>query len=41
MGGNFMPLKFKYQKKEEIPAEHLSFYAERDGGWQLDADGVA
>lgn len=36
-----MALKFKYPKKEEIPAEHLSLYAERDGGWQLDADGVA
>ncbi len=36
-----MPLKFKYQKKEEIPAEHLAFYAERDGAWQLDADGAA
>ncbi len=36
-----MPLKFKYQKKEEIPAEHLPFYAERDGAWQLDGDGVA
>ncbi len=36
-----MTLKFKYQKKEEIPAEHLAFYAERDGAWQLDGDGVA
>ncbi len=36
-----MPLKFKYQKREEIPAELLAHYAERDGAWQLDADGVA
>ena len=26
-----MALKFKYKAKEEIPAEHLSFYVERDG----------
>ncbi len=36
-----MALKFKYKSKEEIPAEHLPFYAEREGVWQLDADGVA
>ena len=35
-----MPLKFKYQTKQEIPAEHQSFYVERDGAWTLDADGV-
>ena len=35
-----MPLKFKYATKQEIPAEHQSFYVERDGAWLLDADGV-
>jgi len=35
-----MPLKFKYATKQEIPAEHQSFYVERDGSWTLDADGV-
>ncbi len=35
-----MPLKFKYQTKQEIPAEHQPFYVERDGAWTLDADGV-
>ena len=35
-----MALKFKYPKREEIPAEHLPFYAEREGAWQLDIDGV-
>lgn len=33
-----MALKFK--TKEEIPAEHLPLYAEREGGWVLDVDGV-
>jgi len=28
-------------QKEEVPAEHLAFYAERDGAWQLDAEGAA
>ena len=36
-----MALKFKYQAKAEIPAEHQPFYAERDGAWVLDADGAA
>lgn len=36
-----MALKFKYQKREEIPAELVSHYAERDGVWQLEGDGVA
>ncbi|MGZ4971387.1 MAG: hypothetical protein ACXWDN_01400 [Limisphaerales bacterium] len=36
-----MALKFKYQKREEIPAELLGHYAERDDAWQLDTDGVA
>ncbi len=35
-----MPLKFKYKAKEEIPAEHLSFYVERDGVFVLDAEGA-
>jgi hypothetical protein len=35
-----MPLKYKYTNKQEIPAEHQSFYVERDGAWLLDADGV-
>jgi len=36
-----MALKYKYESKEKIPAEHLSLYAEREGVWQLDVDGVA
>ena len=35
-----MTLKFKYASKEQVPAEHASFYVERDGAWMLDADGV-
>jgi hypothetical protein len=35
-----MALKFKYKSKEEIPAEHLPFYAEREGAWLLDVDGA-
>ena len=35
-----MALKFKFKTKEEIPAEHLSLYAEREGGWVLDVDGA-
>ena len=35
-----MALKYKYATKQEIPAEHQSFYVERDGAWTLDADGV-
>ena len=35
-----MALKFKYATKQEIPAEHQSFYVESDGAWTLDADGV-
>ncbi len=35
-----MPLKYKYTNQQEIPAEHQSFYVERDGAWLLDADGV-
>ena len=40
MKKNVMALKFKYRTKEEIPTEHLAFYAERDGAWQLDAEGA-
>ena len=35
-----MALKFKFKTKDEIPAEHLPLYAERDGGWVLDAEGA-
>ena len=35
-----MALKFKYSSKTEIPPEHLSLYAERDGAFVLDAEGV-
>ncbi|MSU64253.1 MAG: hypothetical protein EXS31_17995 [Pedosphaera sp.] len=35
-----MALKFKLKTKEEISAEHLSHYAERDGGWVLRVDGT-
>ncbi len=36
-----MALKFKYKSKYEVPAELASLYAEREGTWQLDVDGVA
>ena len=35
-----MPLKFKYDSKDQVPAEQMPFYAERDGAWILDVDGV-
>jgi hypothetical protein len=35
-----MPLKYKFKTKDEIPAEHLPLYAERDGAWVLDVDGA-
>ena len=35
-----MSLKFKYTKREEIPAEQVALYVERDGAFILDADGV-
>ena len=35
-----MALKFKFKSKDEVPAEHLSLYAERDGAWCLDVDGA-
>jgi ABC-type phosphate transport system auxiliary subunit len=36
-----MALKFKYNSKDEIPTELMALYAEREGAWQLDVDGVA
>ena len=36
-----MALKFKFKTKEEIPAEYQALYAEREGEWVLDCDGVA
>jgi hypothetical protein len=35
-----MALKFRFKSKDEILAEHLPFYAERDGAWVLDVDGA-
>jgi len=35
-----MPLRFKYQSKQELPADHQSLYVERDGAFFLDAEGV-
>ena len=35
-----MALKFKFKSKDEIPAEHLPHYAEREGAWVLDVDGA-
>ena len=35
-----MALKFKFQTKAEIPAEHAALYVERDGAFFLDAEGV-
>ena len=35
-----MALKFKFKTKDEIPAEHLPHYAERDGAWVLHVDGA-
>jgi len=35
-----MALKFKFKTKDEIPAEHLALYAEREGAWLLDVDGA-
>lgn len=35
-----MPLKYKIQTREEIPAEHAALYIERDGAFYLDAEGV-
>jgi hypothetical protein len=35
-----MALKYRYAKREEIPAEQVEFYVERDGAFVLDAEGV-
>jgi hypothetical protein len=35
-----MALKYKFKSKDEVPAEHLSLYAERDGAWVLDVEGA-
>src|SRR5438045_1267963 len=35
-----MAIKFRYQSKEEVPAEHQSLYVERDGALLLDVEGV-
>ena len=35
-----MALKYKYASKDQVPAEHQSFYVERDGAFILDAEGV-
>jgi len=35
-----MALEFKFKSKGEIPAEHASLYAEREGGWWLDVEGA-
>ena len=34
-----MALKFKYQSKAEIPAEHAALFVERDGVFVLEAEG--
>src|SRR5688572_29973457 len=35
-----MPLKYRIKAKDEIPAEHLPLYAERDGAGVLDVEGA-
>ena len=35
-----MPIKFKVKSKDEISAEHLALYVERDGAFVLDAEGA-
>jgi hypothetical protein len=35
-----MALKFKFKSKDEIPADHLPLYAEREGAWVLDVEGA-
>jgi putative ABC transport system permease protein len=35
-----MALKFKYESKDAVPAEHAGLYVERDGAWCLDVDGA-
>ena len=36
-----MALKFKFKSKDEIPAEYLPLYAERDGAWVAEIEGAA
>jgi hypothetical protein len=36
----FIALKFKYKAMDEIPAEHLNLYVERDGVHVLDVEGA-
>ena len=33
-------MKFKYAAKDEVPAEHLGLYVERDGAFVRDAEGA-
>jgi hypothetical protein len=35
-----MALKYKYAKREEIPAEQINLYVEREGAFYLDAEGA-
>ena len=35
-----MSLKFRYESKEDVPAEHLPFYAEREGAFVLEVEGA-
>jgi hypothetical protein len=35
-----MALKYKFKTKDEVPAEHLPLYTERDGAWVLDIEGA-
>lgn len=35
-----MALKFKLKSKEEVPAELVNLYVEREGGWVLDVEGA-
>ena len=35
-----MSLKFKFKTKDEIPADQLPLYAEREGAWVLDVEGA-
>ncbi len=35
-----MALKFKVKLKDEIPAELVNLYVERDGAWLLDVEGA-
>ena len=35
-----MPLKYKFKSRDEIPADVLAHYVERDGAWVLDVEGA-